>query len=94
MQKCNITENYVFNADQTALYYKRFPSTTVSSKDNAKDLKGTKAMKSKNRITQMVCTSSVGKKCPVAYVGTSKKPRYFVEANRDTMERYTSNKCA
>ena len=55
MQKYNVTEEYVFNADQTALYYKRFPSTTVGSKDNAKDMKGTKAMKSKDRITQMVC---------------------------------------
>jgi len=33
MQVYNVTEDYVFNADQNALYYKRFPSTTVSSKD-------------------------------------------------------------
>ncbi len=64
MQKYNVTEEYVFNADPIALYYKRFPSTTVCSKDNAKDLMGTNAMKSKDRITHMVCTSSVGKNVP------------------------------
>ena len=94
MEKYNVTDEYIFNADQTALYYKRFPSSTVASKENVKDMKGTKAMKSKDRITQMVCTSSVGKKCPMAYVGTSKKPRCFVEASSDIMKRYTSNKCA
>ena len=61
MEKYNVTDEYIFNADQTALYYKRFPSSTVASKENVKDMKDTKAMKSKDRITQMVCTSSVGK---------------------------------
>ena len=49
-------------------------------------------MKDKDRITCMVCTSSHGKKCPLAHVGKSKKPRCFDD--HGVPDHYTSNKTA
>ena len=77
MEEHNVAEDCVFNADQTGLYFKRFPCTTIAEASKAVDLKGTKAMKDKDRITTMVCTSSTGKKVPMAYVGKSKNPFCF-----------------
>ena len=34
-------------------------------------------MKYKTRITPMVCTSSLGTKCPLAVIGKSKNPKCF-----------------
>ena len=50
-------------------------------------------MKSKNSITEMVCTYSRGKKCPMEYVGKSKQPKCFINADDNEFNhRYTSNK--
>lgn len=87
----NIPKALVFNADQTALYYRRFPCTAICSKERASTTKGTKAMKDKDQITSMVCTSSEGIKCPVGYVGKSKNPRCFLGQQ---LPRYTANPTA
>ena len=43
----------------------------------------------------MVCTYIRGKKCTIAYVGNSKKPKCFRNADDDEFNhRYTSNKTA
>ena len=52
-------------------------------------------MKSKDRITEMVFTSICGKKCPMAYVGKSKQPKYFKNADGDEFNhRYTGKNTA
>ena len=58
-----------------------FRALQICSKDRIKYIKGTKAMKDKDRITSMVCTSVKGMKCPIAYVGRAKRPRCFSGAN-------------
>ena len=46
-------------------------------------------------ITEMVCTSSRGNKLPMAYVGHSKQPKCFRNADEDEFNhRYTINKTA
>jgi DDE superfamily endonuclease len=46
-------------------------------KQRQKTKKGVKAMKSKDRITMMVCISCKGKKEPLALIGKAKKPKCF-----------------
>ena len=74
MSDHDVPPSCVFNADQTGLYCKRFPSTTICEEKRRSDIKGTKSMKDKDRITAMVCTSSLGVKVPLAYVGKSNNP--------------------
>ena len=93
IQEHNVREEHVFNADQSALYSKGSPCTTICAKDRCPFITGTKAMKSNALITKMVCTStSLGKKCPMAYVGKARNPRCFVNVTADLKRRYTSNK--
>ena len=65
MTKFDVNEEYVFNADQTGNYYRRFSCTTICFKDRIKYIKGTKAMKNKDRSTSMVCTSTKGINTPL-----------------------------
>ena len=67
---------YIFNADQTGLFYQCLPSRTYTTKrDNT--LRGVKPMASKTRITLMTATSCAGVKLPLFAVGKSMKPRCF-----------------
>ena len=67
----------VYNADQTGLFYTKLPNRLYVPIENRKDYKGAKQMKSKDRITLMICTSADGKNVPLAVVGKSKKPHCF-----------------
>ena len=89
MNELAVPHERVLNADQTGLYYRRVPSTTICTKDRQDVLKGTKQMKDKERITIMVCSSSEGTKLPLAFIGTSKKPQCF--EGRKKVENYTNN---
>ena len=92
MDDHDVDPAHVFNADQTGLYYRRFPCTTIVSADRKQYVKGTKAMKDKSRITAMVCTASTGPKVPIAFVGRAKNPRCF--AGKTRPQFYTHNKKA
>ena len=39
MEEYGVDPTMVFNADQIGLYYRRFPCTTICSKDNASAMK-------------------------------------------------------
>jgi hypothetical protein len=60
METHNVPASHVFNANQTGLYYRRFPCTTICQASRVQHVKGTKAMKDKDRITAMVCILSDG----------------------------------
>ena len=92
MEAHGVDASRVFNADQTGLYYRRFPCTTICEALRTDVIKGTKAMKDKDRITVMVCTSSEGEKVPLAYVGKSNAPRCF--RDQHPVQHYTANKKA
>ena len=69
MEEHDIGEDLVFSAYQSALYLKRFPCTTIITKEQSNSVKGKRLIKPKYRITEMLCTSSRGEKSPMEYVG-------------------------
>ena len=83
MEEHAFGQELVFNADQSDLYFKRFPCTTIIAKEQSNYVKETKSIQSKDRITEMVGTSSLWKKCPMYYVGESKQPKCFRNADDD-----------
>ena len=52
------------------------PNRTYLDIDNA-DFQGVKKMKSKDRVTRMVCISATSEKVPLVMVGTAKQPLCF-----------------
>lgn len=69
----------IYNVDETGLFYKLLPRRTyITEEENRKTIRGTKAMKSKDRITAYVCTNGDGsRKLPMAIIGKAKNPRCF-----------------
>ena len=61
----------IFNADETAVYYKQLPDRTLSVKTRA--VHGGK--RSKERITVLLCGSMEGEKLPLLVIGKSESPR-------------------
>jgi len=76
MKKYNIPFERLYNAVQTGLFFNKMPNRIYLDKDNA-DFRGVKQMKSKDRVTLMVCTSAAGEKAPLLMVGTAKQPLCF-----------------
>lgn len=67
----------IFNMDETGLFFKLLPSRSyITSAENIKSVRGTKAMRAKDRITAFVCTNGIGTKLPLAIIGKPKNPRY------------------
>lgn len=83
-----ITKDRIYNADQSGLFYQNIPNRTYCNKENRSDIRGTKAMNDKNRITLMICTSAGGVAIPIAIVGKSEKPHCF--RNHNIVLPYTS----
>ena len=77
----NIAEVYtppefVYNADQTGLYYQKLPNRMCVDESNQKDYAGVKQMKYKTCTTLMVGTSSSGN-VPLTIVGKPKHLEIF-----------------
>ena len=73
----NLTLDDVYNADQTNLFYQKLPDKLYIDSEVKKKYEGAKAMKDKNSVTIMVCTSASGTKVPLAMAGREKKPECF-----------------
>lgn len=68
----------IFNMDETGLFYKLLPRRTyICDFEDRKSVRGTKAMRAKDRITAYVCTNATGQKVPMSIIGTAKNPRCF-----------------
>ena len=80
----------IFKMDEMGLFFKMLPQTTyVSSKEDCATTRGTKGMRSKDRLTVLVCSNSDGSlKVPLAIVGNSKNPRCF------RMEKFPCTTCS
>ena len=63
----------IFNADETATYYRALPfSTYLSPSENRRDIRGTKALRAKDRLTLMLCVNAIGDcKVEPMVIGTS-----------------------
>ena len=67
----------IFNMDETGIFYRCLPNRTYVLEKNVhrKNVRGTKSMKDKSRLSGIVCTSSTGDKVKLAAIGKSKQPR-------------------
>jgi hypothetical protein len=63
----------IFNADETGLFYRALPNKTLASK-NDKCIGGEL---SKERLTVLLCASSMGEKLKPLVIGKSRQPRCF-----------------
>ena len=77
IDKHECSPDTVYNADQSGLFYQKLPNSTYVKKSKTKDIKGTKGMKDKTRLTMMICTAASGSRLPIAIVGKPKKPKCF-----------------
>ena len=53
-------QDYIYNMDETGLNFKLLPDRSYVPKKGAKSARGTKFMKSKDRVTLFVCTNASG----------------------------------
>ena len=70
----NTPLEWVYNTDQTGLYYQNLPNCVYGDEANKNYYAGVKQMKDTARIALMVGTSSSGGKVPLAVVGKPKNP--------------------
>ena len=59
----------IYNANQKGLFYNQLPSRTFVKIENPMKARGCKQMKSKERITVMVCTAADGNRVPLLIIG-------------------------
>ena len=70
----------IFNMDETGLFYRALPSRTyISESDGDRSkVRGSKALKAKDRITLVLCVNATGScKVPPLIIGTAKTPHCF-----------------
>ena len=81
-----LTEDMVFNADETGLNWKLLQNSTLASgsEQTAKNFKV-----AKDRVTVLVCANATGKcKIPLAFIHKYAKPRCLKYTNFDTLPVY------
>lgn len=75
IQEMGLTEEQIYNADETALYYRLLPDSTYVAASE-KEAAGYK--KSKERLSLMLCSNAAGThKIKPLIIGKSAKPRAF-----------------
>ena len=69
----------VFNADETAQYYRALPFTTyIAPSENRQTARGSKALRAKDRLTLMLCVNATGDcKIEPLVIGSAKNPHCF-----------------
>lgn len=78
IEEMQLTKDQVYNADESALFWRVLPNTTWVHKDE-KSAPGRKV--SKDRVTFMPCSNALGThKLPLLVLGKSKNPRVFKNA--------------
>lgn len=72
----------IYNMDETGFFFRLMPKRSyISQGENRSTVRGTKQMRTKDRISVYACTSAVGDKVPLAYIGKSKIPRCLGKRN-------------
>lgn len=89
MQEMNITENQLYNADESGLYYRLLPAKTFAAA-NEKNAPGRKT--AKERLTFMLCANADGShKLKTLVIGKSKNPRCFKGFNNPLLYSNSKN---
>ncbi|MGH7974277.1 MAG: hypothetical protein ACREBR_02030, partial [bacterium] len=77
IEQHNVGRESIYNADLTGLYYSMLPNRIYINKSQKGVFRGVKQMKSKDRVTLMICTAADGEKVPLFMVGKSAQPTCF-----------------
>ena len=77
LEELNLKSSCVYNADQTGLFHNKMPNRLYVNESEQKTTKGVKQMKSKDRVTLMICTAADGTKVPLSIIGKANKPECF-----------------
>ncbi len=72
----DVAPNWVYNADQTGLYFTKLPNRLYVKKAERKNF-AAKQMNAKELDTLIVCAAADGTKRPLAMNGKSKTPTCF-----------------
>jgi len=68
----------IYNLDETGLLYRGLPSRSYVPSDDRRTARGSKAMKSKDRVTLILCCNAMGThKVPVTMIGKASQPMCF-----------------
>jgi len=69
---------FVYNMDETGLLYMCLPSRSYVSRRDCRLARGSKAMRSTDIVTLVLCTNATGtNKLPVAMIGSVARPLCF-----------------
>uniref|UniRef100_H3AEI1 HTH CENPB-type domain-containing protein n=1 Tax=Latimeria chalumnae TaxID=7897 RepID=H3AEI1_LATCH len=84
LEEEGFTEEQVCNADESGLYFKMFPDTTLAAKNDEKKSEGFK--QDKNRITFLfACNKTGNRKLTPLCIGKSRQPHCFHHTNMKSL---------
>ena len=73
----DITASCMYNTDQTGFFNSKLPNPFYVRNQEKKGYKGSKKMKDKAIITEMLCTAAEGHRFKIGLIGKSKNPVCF-----------------
>ena len=77
-QLAHVPPDLIYNVDETGLLYRGLPSRSYVPTCERRTARGSKAMKSKDRVTLTLCCNATGNhKLPVAMIGKAARPLCF-----------------
>ena len=89
MEKEKFSPEQVFNCDETGLYFRMLPTTTLESK---MEKKAPGYKKQKDRLAVMACSNaSGGLKLPLMIIGKSENPRALKGINVSSIPIFYRN---
>lgn len=90
-----VDPDLIYNVDETGLLYRGLPSRSYVPGEDRRQARGSKAMKSKDRVTLSLCCNATGShKVPIAMIGKAAQPMCFVGASNRCPLPYFSQKSA
>lgn len=77
-QLAGVDPDLIYNADETGLLYRCLPSRSYLPREDRRHARGSKAMRSKERVTLTLCCNATGShKLPIAMIGKAAHPLCF-----------------
>jgi len=84
-----------YNVDETGLLYRGLPSRSDGPSEDRRTARGSKAMKSKDRVTLTLCCNAMGThKVPVMMIGKAAQPKCFQSEGNASPLPFFSQKSA
>ena len=87
--------NLIYNVGETGLLYRGLPSRSYVPSEDRRTARGSKAIKSKDRVTLTLCFNSTGShKLPVTMIGKAVQPMCFAGEGNECPLPFFSQKSA